>query len=151
MPDEGVGGAGDALHIGVLEAEGSRRRGGANDAGLVVVLGAPGDEDEEGVVEVAGHEEARAEPDSDLMKKGPGRGTCPKPNSVGEAIKPWRRAPDIREVGANTSRGGWGEVVEGEVGGLFLDELASEGAINGLDDREGGRPSISKRREPSIG
>ena len=52
----------------------SRRRGRANDAGLVVVLSALGDEDEEGVVEAAGHEEARAEPDSDLMEKGPGEG-----------------------------------------------------------------------------
>ena len=68
VPDEEVSGARDALDVGVLEAEGSCRRGGANDASLVVVLGAFGDEDEEGVVEVAGHEEASAEPDSNFVK-----------------------------------------------------------------------------------
>ena len=71
---------------------------------VVVVLSALGDGDEEGIVEVAGHEEARAGPDSNLMEKGPGRGACLKPCSEREAIKSWCRVPDVREVGANAGR-----------------------------------------------
>ena len=89
-------------------------------------------------------------PGSNFVKKGPGRGTCLKPCPVGKAIDAWCRVSDVREIGANAGRGLWGEVVEGKVGGMLLDGLASTGPIDGLDDGESGRPSIGKRREPSI-